>query len=225
MLPYSFTRLAAVVVMSFVAISAYSQIADEQLPRKQDTSSRVEQFLPNKEVGVTIVNAVGMPVTLSSADVQTDFGRGLSRLSYLLSTAEKELKTVSIYVIIRSADGEIRGGEAWTSGAECEHRPLQIADKRSQILRHELVPGDTLLLTVRETVTEKGRYRFDWKGGLEQQFNPVVVQTAAVSPNYLCGDDYCDWCVLQTTGVCGRRGVKSFSCSVGTCTCGFTCGQ
>jgi len=207
-------------------------------------ASSTDVFLENPQVAVKVSNAIGMPVTVLKANVFTDFGRGISKVSFDLKGFDNTTRAVHVFALIFSPTGEIKGGESWPIGSSsCSvtakaAEPSAIAvSHHSQVLQHQLEPNAQLLLTVSKTVTDGTIYEVPLKeipdpsASLTVRIRPPgelssrPTGSPLTAPNLLCGPDFCPYCADTAVSVCGDRGVKSFFCSISTCTCSFTCCQ
>src|SRR5271169_819553 len=151
----------------------------------QAQPSSPDLFTNNTLVTVKTSNVIGMPSTLSDPSVATDFGRGISKVSFDLKVLDPGARVVQIQTMIFNMAGEVKGGESWPIGGPVctksakpgELTPVK-SGKYTQILGHQLEPTDQVVLVVGKTVTDENAY----EAPINEFVNPSVVLTARMVP-------------------------------------------
>ena len=216
-------RLALCVMVLLLVGSAGAQNSSRASNTESKHVRNAARFSSNPNVKVSVVNPSGLPLRLSDVAVETDFGRGISRVLFTVQAENSVVRSFSVLAVIRSIDGLIKGGESWIIGSDCAGTSDKLNGRYSQVLRHDLWAQDEVVISASEVITPTNRYRYDWNGDADS--NPTAsISVLAGARDHICGPDCCDWCVERAQLLCGSRGVKSFNCGIGsTCTCSLTC--
>lgn len=200
----------------------------------QKTTVKDSTFVPAPSaVEVHPVPVSGLAIDLSAAKLQSDFGSGVSLLTFTAMNntgARVENLRFAAYFV---QDNSIIGGQQW-----CAHEALNSGQKKSYSfpVAHAFTRPTTVLVSVRhaqdptravdmpgsslrEALESLGTIPTD----LTPQVSSPVSQPSSANPNVLCDPSFCTTCKSDALQVCGSKGVHQYSCSIQTCTCSFTC--
>lgn len=176
-------------------------------------------------ISAKVVIASNMNIVLRGATIRVDRGRDLYGVRFLMkNTGTASLANVRLLIIAFSADGVAKSGEVLsqtslpTPGKELSYE-IPLAGKPNSV-------GDYVALSVLRLKTSKGDEMSVKAGDIMDAIAfghelSATLVNMTIKPDIDC-PGFCIDCRATAQEVC-HNGVHSYSCSLSTCTCQFTC--
>jgi hypothetical protein len=166
---------------------------------------------------------------LANGTFKTDYGRGMSVVSFDAKNNSGSIVTNLRFALhIVNEFNNVTGGQSWCSS---ESIPAGETRHFSTYLPQAFNTETSLVVNVLKA--SSGNLIFDVPARLlkktieTQQFGVAITaeQTTVADedgPNLLCDPTWCQFCRINPAEDC-PNGIKTFSCSISTCTCSYTC--
>lgn len=193
------------------------------------TAPNLETFIAVPQVHLRVLPVSGVGLEFSKASFETDYGRGVSLVSFTVTnTSGKRVTNVHFALYVLDRFNGIARAQLWCAADKLQ--PGQVRQYSTDV--PAAFSSDTnVLLTLRHVTI--GGEQFDVPGrlvkralelkSLDESLSPELsAWTGPADPDYFCDPSFCQTCRLDAQEDC-PNGIKSFSCSISKCECVYTC--